>query len=63
MLRGRIGIVDFWQKPYEVNQLKGDLSDLFLLSGVPELEAQTNHLVAEIAALAKHRQERLLAGV
>ncbi len=60
VLRSRIGIVNFWQKPYEVNQLKGALSDLFLLSGVPELEAQANHLVAEVATLAKHRQERLL---
>lgn len=59
-LQGTIGIVNFWSNGFEVNSLKGSLSDLLLLSGIPEIEQKSDKIVTEITALAKKRHEELL---
>jgi type I restriction enzyme R subunit len=59
-LHRTIGIINFWGNPPEVSQLKGELSDLMLLSGVPEIENQSEQIVTEITALAKVRHKDIL---
>jgi type I restriction enzyme R subunit len=59
-LHGTIGIVNFWSRADEVSGLKGELSDLMLLSGVPEIEDQSERIVTEITALAKVRHKDIL---
>ncbi len=62
LLRSRIGIVNFWQKPDEVNRLKGDLSDILLMSDVEPIAEGAERLVVEVANLARHRHDLLLSG-
>ena len=59
-LHSTIGIVSFWSRADEVSGLKGELSDLMLLSGVPEIEEKSERIVTEITALAKVRQKDIL---
>ena len=59
-LHGNIGIVNFWGNPPEVSSLKGELSDLMMLSGVPEIEDRSERIVTEITALAKTRHKDIL---
>jgi type I restriction enzyme, R subunit len=60
LLRSRIGIINFWQKPDEVSRLKGDLSDIFLMSDVEPIADGSERLVVEVANLARHRHELLM---
>lgn len=61
LIRGRIGIINFWKNGFEVNRLKGELSDLMLLSGIDEIIAVEEKLVTEVTALAKVRHKDILA--
>ena len=54
-LRDNIGIINFWSRATEVNRLKGELSDLMLLTGIDEIIENADRLVTEITALAKVR--------
>jgi type I restriction enzyme R subunit len=59
-MRRIIGIVNFWGNTPEVGNLRGELSDLMLLSGVPEIEDNSERIVTEITALAKVRHKDIL---
>ena len=60
LIKGRIGIINFWKNGPEIDGLKGELSDLILLSGINELIATEEKLVTEITALAKARNNEIL---
>ncbi|MBU2513988.1 HsdR family type I site-specific deoxyribonuclease [bacterium] len=60
LIKDRIGIINFWKNGHEVDALKGDLSDLLLLSGIDELIKNYEKLVTEITALAKARNNEIL---
>ena len=60
LIKGRIGIINFWKNGHEIDGLKGELSDLILLSGINELIATEEKLVTEITALAKARNSEIL---
>lgn len=58
-LQDTIGIVNFWTRPVDVSALRGELSDIFLFSKIPEIEAQSEKIVSDIVALAKARHQEL----
>ncbi|MCE5237810.1 HsdR family type I site-specific deoxyribonuclease [bacterium] len=55
MLRSRIGIVDFWNNQPEVTSLRGDLSDILLMSEIDGVVDKVDKLVTELLHLAKYR--------
>lgn len=59
-LQRTIGIVNFWGNPPEVSKLKGELSDLMLLSNVAEIEEKSDRIVTEITSLAKSRHKDIV---
>jgi hypothetical protein len=60
-LRATIGMVNFWNKPADVADLRGELSDLLLFSNIDAIADKSDRLVTEIVALAKTRQRDILA--
>ena len=60
-LRATIGIVNFWNKPADVADLRGELSDLLLFSDIDAIVDKSDRIVTEIMALAKVRQKDILA--
>ena len=61
LVRGRIGIINFWKNNYEIDRMKGDLSDLMLLSNINEIVDAEEKLVTELTALAKARHKDILS--
>jgi hypothetical protein len=55
LLAERTDIVNFWGKPTEVTTLKGDASDIFIMSDIYELETEADLLSTEVTALAENR--------
>lgn len=60
-LRDTIGRVNFWNKPADIADLRGELSDLLLFSNIDAIEDKSDRIVTEIIALAKVRQRDILA--
>ena len=61
LFRRDIGIINFWANGYEVDKLKGALSDLLLLTGIDEIIEDCDRIVTEVAALAKVRHRDILS--
>lgn len=55
-----ITVIDFWNKPFEIKQLKSKLVDIFIFSGIDELADNADHLVNEIVDLAKHKNHEVV---
>jgi type I restriction enzyme R subunit len=62
LLERTIGIIGFWQKGDEIRKLKGDITDILLLSNSPELEKESDAIALEILNLAKRRHDDLVKG-
>ncbi|ACS79724.1 type I restriction endonuclease subunit R [Maridesulfovibrio salexigens] len=60
-LQKTIGIIDFWDTPVRVRELKGEISIALASSGIPEVIEKMDQVETEIVALAKHRHKELLA--
>jgi len=60
LFRRDIGIINFWANGFEVNRLKGALSDLLLMTGVEAIIGNSDRLITEVVALAKARQRDIL---
>jgi type I restriction enzyme R subunit len=56
-----IGISNFWSKPVEIERMKGDLSDIILISGIDALIGALEHIVTEITSLAKVRHKDIIS--
>jgi len=61
LIKERIDIINFWKNGYEIDRMKGELSDLLLMTNVDEIISTEEKLVTEITALAKHRTQDVLA--
>ncbi|SEA16537.1 type I restriction enzyme, R subunit [Desulfuromusa kysingii] len=61
LVKERINIINFWKNGYEIDRMKGDLSDLLLMTNVDEIINAEEQLVTEITSLAKHRTKDILA--
>lgn len=61
LFRRDLGIINFWSNGYEVDKLKGALSDLLLLTGIDEIIEDCDRIVTEVAALAKVRHRDILS--
>jgi len=60
-LQGTIGIVRFWSRPHDINELKGRLSDLMLFTGVDAIIAKSDQITTDIVDLAKARHKELVS--
>lgn len=60
LLRKDIGIADFWSKPTEVKNLRGNIDTAILLANLPALNAKHERLAVEIVKLAEKRHEELM---
>lgn len=56
-----INIINFWNNAYEVEKLKGRLSDLMLFTGIDPIIENTDQIVTEITSLAKVRHRDIVS--
>jgi type I restriction enzyme R subunit len=61
LITERISIINFWKSNYEIDSMKGELSDLLLMTNIDEIIATEEKLVTELTALAKARHRDILA--
>jgi type I restriction enzyme R subunit len=54
-----IGIIDFWGKPIEVKNLRGNIDTEILLANIPGLTERHERIAVEIVKLAEKRQADL----
>jgi type I restriction enzyme R subunit len=59
-LQNTIDIINFWSNGFEISKLRGDLSDLMLLSNIDEVAEKADKIVTEVTALAKSREKDIL---
>lgn len=59
-LHRTIGIINFWGNAPEVSELKGELSDLLVLSNIDAIADKSDKIVTEITNLAKVREKDIL---
>lgn len=59
-LQNTIDIINFWSKGDEISKLRGDLSDLLLMSDIDEIVEQSDRIVTQVTALAKAREKDIL---
>ncbi|MBU2854948.1 type I restriction endonuclease subunit R [Acidithiobacillus ferriphilus] len=58
-LQGTIDIIDFWKKPIEVKNLRGNIDTEILLANIPQLTAKHERIAVEIVKLAEKRHAEL----
>ena len=58
-LQKTIGIIDFWKKPIEVKNLRGEIDTEVLLAKIPELVAKHDRIAVEVIKLAEKRHSEL----
>jgi len=61
LIKERISIINFWKNGYEIDSMKGELSDLLLMTNIDEIISTEEKLVTELTALAKARHKDILA--
>jgi len=59
LLQGTIDIIDFWKKPIEVKNLRGNIDTEILLANIPQLTAKHERIAVEIVKLAEKRNKEL----
>jgi len=59
-LQNTIDIINFWSKGDEISKLRGDLSDLMLMTDAEEIAENADKIVTEVTALAKSREKDIL---
>lgn len=59
ILQGTIDIIDFWKKPIEVKNLRGNIDTEILLANIPQLTAKHERIAVEIVKLAEKRHGEL----
>lgn len=58
-LQQTIDILDFWKKPIEVKNLRGNIDTEILLANIPQLDACHERIAVEIVKLAEKRHAEL----
>lgn len=59
-LRQALVIIDFWNKPFEINNAKSGIIDILIFSGIDIIADQSDHLASEIVSLAKVRNNEVM---
>jgi type I restriction enzyme R subunit len=59
ILQDTIGIIDFWKKPIEVKNLRGNINTEILLANIPQLARRHERIAVEIVKLAEKRHGEL----
>lgn len=59
-LESTIGFIDFWNRAYEIEKMKSEISDILLFSKITPLINQRERIASEVMALAKRRHNQLL---
>ena len=60
ILQRTIGIIDFWKKPIEVKQLRGNIDTELLLANLPQLAGRHERIAVELVKLAEKRTGELM---
>jgi len=60
-IKERIAIINFWKNGYEIDRMKGELSDLLLMTNIQQIIETEEQLVTEVTALAKARTKDILS--
>ena len=55
-----IDVLDFWKKPIEVKNLRGNIDTEILLANIPALNAKHERIAVEVVKLAEKRHEELI---
>lgn len=63
ILADTIDTLNFWDRPAKISDLDGELQEILILSGLPELDDKAEQLSAEIMDLARRREEDILCSV
>lgn len=58
-LQDTIDIIDFWKKPIEVKNLRGNIDTEILLANIPPLTEKHERIAVEIVKLAEKRHNEL----
>jgi type I restriction enzyme R subunit len=61
VLANDIRSLNFWEHPVLMAELEGKLEEVFILAGVDEFNDKQDLLVTEVMALAKRREQSILA--
>lgn len=61
LIKERISIINFWKNGYEIDRMKGELSDLFLMTNIDDIIFAEEQLVTDITSLAKARHKDILS--
>lgn len=60
LLQDTIDVLDFWKKPIEVKNLRGNVDTEILLANIPTLNAKHERIAVEVVKLAEKRHEELI---
>ena len=60
LLQETIDVLDFWKKPIEVKNLRGNIDTEILLANIPALNAKHERIAVEVVKLAEKRHEELI---
>ena len=60
VMQKRISVVDFWNRPTEQDELKRELRDVFLFTGIDEIIDHESKLIPEFLALAKRKRDEFI---
>ena len=61
VLAEKIEGLNFWDRKKMVSELAGKLQEIFILSGIPALDAHLEHITTEVLDLAKRREADILS--
>lgn len=59
-LESTIGFIDFWNRAYDIDKMKSEISDVLPLSKITPLIGPREKIATEIMALAKRRHNQLI---
>jgi type I restriction enzyme R subunit len=59
-LSGTIDIIDFWRKGHEIKRVSGEVEELLLFTGIPEIYLKQEQIASDVMDLAKRRNEELV---
>jgi type I restriction enzyme R subunit len=59
-IKQTVGRVEFWNKPYEIKTLSGEIDDILLSSGIIDIVDIKEELTSEFITLAKNRHQKII---
>jgi type I restriction enzyme, R subunit len=60
LIKGALGVVDFWKKPDQVRRLRANIDTELMVCGINSVQAQHQRIAIELTKLAEKRHEELV---